>query len=119
VLEAVIKYRWMALPQEQREGIKNYVATVVIKARARAYERSSANRFRFRHTFRCNAHLQRPARRLTRSRAPATLRPSHACSDVGRRGDVPARQGVHQQAEHNPRRRAQAGVAGALADIHR
>jgi hypothetical protein len=38
VLEAVIKYRWMALPQEQREGIKNYVATVVIKARARAHE---------------------------------------------------------------------------------
>ncbi len=35
MLEAVIKYRWMALPQEQREGIKNYVATVVIKARAR------------------------------------------------------------------------------------
>ena len=33
VLEAVIKYRWMALPAEQREGIKNYVATVVIKAR--------------------------------------------------------------------------------------
>lgn len=36
VLESVIKYRWMALPVEQREGIKNYVATVVIKARARA-----------------------------------------------------------------------------------
>jgi hypothetical protein len=34
VLESVIKYRWMALPTEQREGIKNYIATVVIKVHA-------------------------------------------------------------------------------------
>jgi hypothetical protein len=33
VLESVIKYRWLVLPQEQREGIKNFIATVVIKAR--------------------------------------------------------------------------------------
>ena len=33
VLEDVIKYRWNALPAEQREGIKNYISQVVIKAR--------------------------------------------------------------------------------------
>lgn len=31
VLEDVIKYRWNALPAEQREGIKNYISQVVIK----------------------------------------------------------------------------------------
>ena len=36
VLESVIKYRWMSLPAEQREGIKNYIASVVIKARRRS-----------------------------------------------------------------------------------
>jgi hypothetical protein len=36
VLEAVIKYRWLALPTEQREGIKNFIATIVIKARSAA-----------------------------------------------------------------------------------
>ena len=31
MLEEVIKYRWLALPNEQREGIKNYVSNVIIK----------------------------------------------------------------------------------------
>lgn len=35
ILEGVIKYRWNALPADQREGMKNYIASVVIKARAR------------------------------------------------------------------------------------
>lgn len=33
VLESLIKYRWGAIPAEQREGIKNYISSVVIKAR--------------------------------------------------------------------------------------
>ena len=47
VLESVIKYRWMSLPAEQREGIKNYIASVVIKARhadgSRAAPRAAAH----------------------------------------------------------------------------
>lgn len=31
ILESVIKYKWGALPAEQREGIKNYVANLIIK----------------------------------------------------------------------------------------
>ncbi|KAK9798116.1 hypothetical protein WJX73_000475 [Symbiochloris irregularis] len=31
ILEEVIKYRWGALPDEQREGIKNYISNLIIK----------------------------------------------------------------------------------------
>jgi exportin-1 len=31
ILEAVIKFRWGALPPEQREGIRNYVSNLIIK----------------------------------------------------------------------------------------
>ncbi|XP_008792647.1 protein EXPORTIN 1A-like [Phoenix dactylifera] len=31
VLESVIKYRWNALPVEQRDGIKNYISEVIVK----------------------------------------------------------------------------------------
>lgn len=31
ILESVIKFRWGALPVEQREGIKNYVSNLIIK----------------------------------------------------------------------------------------
>jgi hypothetical protein len=31
ILESVIKVRWAALPQEQREGIKNYTSNLIIK----------------------------------------------------------------------------------------
>ncbi|KAK4489825.1 hypothetical protein RD792_000469 [Penstemon davidsonii] len=31
VLEGVIKYRWNALPVEQRDGMKNYISKVIIK----------------------------------------------------------------------------------------
>lgn len=31
VLDGVIKYRWNALPDEQREGIKNFISNLVIK----------------------------------------------------------------------------------------
>ncbi|GBF89748.1 hypothetical protein Rsub_02918 [Raphidocelis subcapitata] len=31
ILESVIKFRWAALPMEQREGIKNYVSNLIIK----------------------------------------------------------------------------------------
>ncbi|KAG1368297.1 protein EXPORTIN 1A [Cocos nucifera] len=31
VLEGVIKYRWNALPVEQRDGIKNYISEVIVK----------------------------------------------------------------------------------------
>ena len=31
ILEEVIKYRWGALPDQQREGIKNYVSNLIIK----------------------------------------------------------------------------------------
>lgn len=31
ILESVIKFRWGALPAEQREGIKNYVSNLIIK----------------------------------------------------------------------------------------
>ena len=31
ILEDVIKYRWGALPEEQREGIKNYISNLIIK----------------------------------------------------------------------------------------
>mmetsp|Transcript_13459 Transcript_13459/g.38211 ORF Transcript_13459/g.38211 Transcript_13459/m.38211 type:complete len:1071 (+) Transcript_13459:123-3335(+) len=31
ILESVIKYRWGALPVEQREGIRNYVSNLIIK----------------------------------------------------------------------------------------
>jgi hypothetical protein len=30
-LEGVIKFKWAALPPEQREGIKNYVSNIIIK----------------------------------------------------------------------------------------
>nr|CAB3497398.1 unnamed protein product [Digitaria exilis] len=33
VLESVIKYRWNALPVEQRDGIKNYISDVIVQAR--------------------------------------------------------------------------------------
>ena len=33
VLEAVIRTRWGALPDAQREGIKTYVSNLIIKAR--------------------------------------------------------------------------------------
>lgn len=31
VLEAAVKFRWGALPAEQREGVKNYVSNLIIK----------------------------------------------------------------------------------------
>ena len=31
ILEGVIKFKWAALPAEQREGIKNYVSNIIIK----------------------------------------------------------------------------------------
>ena len=31
VLDAVIKYRWNALPDDQREGIKNFISNLIIK----------------------------------------------------------------------------------------
>lgn len=31
VLEGVIKYRWNALPVEQRDGMKNYISDVIVK----------------------------------------------------------------------------------------
>ena len=31
ILEEVIKFRWGALPDEQREGIRNYVSNLIIK----------------------------------------------------------------------------------------
>jgi len=30
-MEEVIKYRWGALPDEQREGIKTYISNLIIK----------------------------------------------------------------------------------------
>ena len=30
-MEEVIKFRWGALPEEQREGIKNYISNLIIK----------------------------------------------------------------------------------------
>ncbi len=81
MLEAVIKFRWMALPQEQREGIKNYVATVVIKARAAAT-------VAFRH-----AHPLHRALARARSLTPRARRLRAA--DVVGRGDVSARPDVH------------------------
>ena len=31
ILESLVKYRWGAIPEEQHEGIKNFVSTVIIK----------------------------------------------------------------------------------------
>lgn len=31
ILEEVIKYRWGALPDPQRQGIKNYISNLIIK----------------------------------------------------------------------------------------
>ncbi len=31
ILEEVIKFRWGALPEEQREGIKTYISNLIIK----------------------------------------------------------------------------------------
>jgi len=31
ILESVIKYRWLTLPAEQRDGIKNYISNLIIK----------------------------------------------------------------------------------------
>lgn len=31
VLEGVIKYRWNALPVEQRDGMKNYISDVIVQ----------------------------------------------------------------------------------------
>eukprot|EP00803_Ostreobium_quekettii_P010458 evm.model.scf_31.9 EVM.evm.TU.scf_31.9 scf_31:180059-191953(+) len=31
ILESLVKYRWGAVPEEQREGIKNFVSAVIIK----------------------------------------------------------------------------------------
>lgn len=31
VLEGVIKYRWNALPVDQRDGMKNYISDVIVK----------------------------------------------------------------------------------------
>ena len=31
ILENTIKYRWGALPDEQREGVKNYITNLIIK----------------------------------------------------------------------------------------
>lgn len=31
ILESVIKFKWAALPAEQREGIKNYTSNLIIK----------------------------------------------------------------------------------------
>lgn len=34
VLEGVIKYRWNALPMEQRDGIKNYISDLIVQVTA-------------------------------------------------------------------------------------
>ena len=31
ILEEAIKYRWGALPEEQRQGIRNYISNLIIK----------------------------------------------------------------------------------------
>lgn len=31
MLEGVIKYRWNALPVEQRDGIKNYISDLIVQ----------------------------------------------------------------------------------------
>lgn len=31
ILEEVVKFRWGALPDEQREGIKNFISNLIIK----------------------------------------------------------------------------------------
>jgi len=31
VLEGVIKYRWNALPVEQRDGMKNFISDVIVQ----------------------------------------------------------------------------------------
>lgn len=36
VLESVIKYRWNALPVEQRDGIKNYISDVIVQVFSRS-----------------------------------------------------------------------------------
>lgn len=31
VLEGVIKYRWNALPAEQRDGMKNFISDIIVQ----------------------------------------------------------------------------------------
>lgn len=37
VLEGVIKYRWNALPVEQRDGMKNYISEVIVQVLAMGF----------------------------------------------------------------------------------
>eukprot|EP00878_Enallax_costatus_P004424 GHUV01004664.1.p1 GENE.GHUV01004664.1~~GHUV01004664.1.p1 ORF type:complete len:817 (+),score=242.84 GHUV01004664.1:920-3370(+) len=46
ILESVIKFRWAALPAEQREGIKTYVSNLIIK-----YSTTSEQDYRSQMTF--------------------------------------------------------------------
>jgi len=87
----VIKFRWLALPAEQREGIKNYIATVVIKVRLNA------------------THLL--------GSYPLTALSSLRAADVRRRGYVSQRPVLHQQAEHHSGWRAEARVAATVANL--
>jgi hypothetical protein len=34
VLEGVIKYRWNALPAEQRDGMKNFISDIIVQVSA-------------------------------------------------------------------------------------
>jgi exportin-1 len=34
VLEGVIKYRWNALPAEQRDGMKNFISDIIVQVLA-------------------------------------------------------------------------------------
>jgi len=38
VLEGVIKYRWNALPAEQRDGMKNFISDVIVQVSATSVE---------------------------------------------------------------------------------
>jgi exportin-1 len=34
VLEGLIKYRWNALPAEQRDGMKNFISDIIVQVSA-------------------------------------------------------------------------------------
>lgn len=46
ILESVIKFKWAALPAEQREGIKTYVSNLIIR-----YSTTSEQEYRSQSTF--------------------------------------------------------------------
>lgn len=45
-MQSVIKFRWAALPAEQREGVKTYVSNLIIK-----YSTTSEQEYRSQMTF--------------------------------------------------------------------